>query len=131
MNLSLTKPAKRDYSYTQNRELSWLRFSERVLEEALADSVPLHERLKFISIFSTNLDEFYMIRVGSLTDLVLIKDESVDNKSGLTAAEQLELIHTETQRLSKRRDKIFSALEPVLEENSLALTTIKPIPKSV
>lgn len=123
MDLSSTKPANRDYSYTQNRELSWLRFNERVLEEALDDSVPLHERLKFISIFTTNLDEFYMIRVGSLTDLILIKDHSIDNKSGLTPAEQLDKIYEETQRLSARRDAILTALEPVMKEQSFTRIT--------
>lgn len=78
--------------YTQNRELSWLRFNERVLLEAMDNTVPLLERLKFVSIFTSNLDEFFMIRVGSLHDMTLMGENSVDNKSGLTARQQLEAI---------------------------------------
>ena len=67
------------YPFTQNRELSWLRFNERVLEEAADPRVPLLERLKFIAIFTSNLDEFYMIRCGSLYDLSLIDKDDIDN----------------------------------------------------
>ena len=62
-----------DFSYTQDRELSWLRFNERVMEEARDESVPLFERLKFAAIFTSNLDEFFMIRVGSIYDMTLLK----------------------------------------------------------
>ena len=78
--------------FSQNRELSWLRFNERVLSEADDETVPALERLKFISIFSGNLEEFFMIRVGSLYSMTGLKEKIVDNKSGMTPAEQLESI---------------------------------------
>lgn len=78
-----------DLSYTQNRELSWLAFDQRVLEEAADPSVPLMERLRFLSIFTSNLDEFFMVRVGSLTDLALVAPNARENKGGFSPAEQL------------------------------------------
>ena len=71
--------------FTQNRELSWLRFNQRVLEEARDESVPLMERMKFVAIFTSNLDEFFMIRVGSLYDLAVTDDKKIDQRSGMTA----------------------------------------------
>ena len=81
--------AREPQPYMQNRELSWLTFNERVLEEARDPSNPLAERLKFVSIFTSNLDEFFMIRVGSITDMALVKETHVDNKSGRTPEEIL------------------------------------------
>ena len=79
-------------NYTQNRELSWLKFNRRVLEEARDQTVPLLERLKFVAIFTSNLDEFFMIRVGSLTDMAAAAPGAVDSRSGMTPAEQLDAI---------------------------------------
>ena len=81
-------------NYTQNRELSWLRFDQRVLEEARDKSVPLLERMKFVAIFTSNLDEFFMIRVGSLYDMVQTDDRHKDSRSGMTPQEQLDAIAT-------------------------------------
>ena len=106
-----TVKTMKDYSYTQNRELSWLRFNRRVLEEAADQTVPLLERLKFISIFTSNLDEFFMIRVGSITDMTLSKQTHVDSKSGLTPSQQLQAIFKTVPGLYKQRDKILSQLE--------------------
>ncbi len=93
--------------YAQNRELSWLRFNERVLDEAWDKTVPLLERLKFISIFTSNLDEFFMIRVGSLFDLSLMDSEYCDNKSGMTAQEQLDKIYEEVKSLYEKQAYIY------------------------
>lgn len=103
-----------DYSYTQNRELSWLNFNQRVLKEAEDHSVPLLERLKFLAIYQSNLDEFFMIRVGSLTDLSLLKKTSFDNKSGLTTKQQLEAIYSAVNDLTKRKDRVYNKLNKEL-----------------
>lgn len=92
---------KRDYSYTQNRELSWLMFDNRVMDEAFDPEVPLFERLKFCEIFDSNLEEWFMIRVGGLSDLATLKNQPKDNKSHKTPAGQL--------------DAIFEALPPLVE----------------
>ena len=101
---------KIDVSYCQDRELSWLRFNERVLEEARDESVPLFERLKFASIFTSNLDEFFMIRVGSIYDMTLSKQSHIDSKSGMTPSEQLEAIFKAMPALYKQRDKTISTI---------------------
>lgn len=100
-----------DTSYTQNRELSWLEFNKRVLMEATSFDVPLYERLKFISIFTSNLEEFYMIRVGSLVDLNLLKKTVYDNKTGYIPQEQLDAIFANVPELYVLRDQIFYDLE--------------------
>ena len=97
-------------TYTQNRELSWLKFDDRVLKEAKDNTVPLLERLNFISIFTSNLDEFYMIRCGSLFDLTLIDEDDWDNKTGWSPQEQLDAIFKATKPLYEERDLIFDEI---------------------
>lgn len=87
-----------DYTYTQNRELSWLRFNRRVLEEGADETVPALERLKFIAIFASNLDEFFMVRVGSLVDMAAVSPEEVDSKSGMRPREQLKAVYEAVPR---------------------------------
>lgn len=110
----LRKPP-RDFSYTQNRELSWLRFNNRVLDEAFDETVPLFERLKFVSIFESNLDEFLMVRVGGLSDLAELKKQPVDNKSNMTASEQVDAVMAEMPGLLTRWESIFKSIEGKLD----------------
>ena len=99
--------SKKEQNYTQNRELSWLRFNQRVLEEAQDSSVPLLERMKFVAIFTSILDEFFMIRVGSLYDMVMMEDTSVDIRSGMNAREQLDAIYDAVGPMYKERDRTY------------------------
>lgn len=96
--------------YYNNRELSWLAFNERVLEEAEDLENPLLERLKFLAIFSSNLDEFFMVRVAGLQDQVRAGFNKPENKSGLTPKEQLTKIAERTQSLVRRQMELFRHL---------------------
>ena len=99
-----------------NRELSWLGFNERVLEEAEDEMNPLLERLMFVSIFRSNLDEFFMVRVGGLHDAMFVPGESIDSRSGMGPREQLDAIRPEVNRLSERRDKAYAEIMEKLGE---------------
>lgn len=106
--------SKEKLIYTQNRELSWLRFNKRVLEEAQDSTVPLLERMKFVAIFTSNLDEFFMIRVGSLYDMSLVDEKTVDIKSGWTIREQLDQIYSVVRPMYKERDKTYAEIKKQL-----------------
>ncbi len=102
--------------YMQNRELSWLTFNERCLDQATDPAVPLLERLQFISIFCSNLREFFMVRVGSLTDLSLIEDDIRDNKTLMTPAQQLDLIYARARELYAKLADVYRDLSAELAE---------------
>lgn len=108
-----------DQGFTQNRELSWLQFNARVLAEAEDETVPLLERVKFLAIFTSNLDEFFMIRVGSLCDMAAVDKNGIDNKSGMTAKEQLRRIYAAVPPLYERRDRAFADVETRLRDEGL------------
>ena len=99
--------------YLQNRELSWLDFNERVLEQGADESVPLLQRLNFISIFWSNLQEFFMVRVGSLTDLSLVKKHIVDSKSNMTPSEQLRAIYLRCHELYPAYERTFEQVTQI------------------
>jgi polyphosphate kinase len=115
----------RSSPYMQNRELSWLRFNQRVLEEAADETVPLLERLKFVSIFSSNLDEFFMIRVGGLYGRALLGDETRDNKSHLTPQEQLERIYSAVSLLYPKRDAVYQKIRAALPAYGIVPLTME------
>lgn len=121
---------KVDTSYTQNRELSWLRFNERVLEEAVDPNVPLFEKLKFVAIYTSNLDEFYRVRVGSLCEMASLDDShKFDNKSFMTPQQQLAKIFAATKRLSKKADKIFADVEKALRKEGIERKKVSTLSK--
>ncbi len=113
---------KRDMSYTQNRELSWLKFNERVLAQAIDPTVPLMERMRFVSIFTSNLDEFFMVRVGSLIDMDMLAPDETDNKSGMTPREQVSAICAAVRPLVERRDAIYAKLMKALDNAGVTET---------
>lgn len=122
-----------DFSYTQNRELSWLEFNIRVLNEAHDLEVPDLEKLTFVSIFTSNLDEFFMVRVGSLNDLAKIKEQVPDNKSNMTNKDQLKAIFDKMPELYERKDRAYFEVEDKLRSHNvcnLAYKELSPEEKS-
>ena len=105
--------------YMQNRELSWLDFNERVLDQGADPTVPLLERLNFISIFWSNLQEFFMVRVGSLTDLSLLKKPVIDVRTGMTPSEQITAIHTRCHALYPLQESAFQKLRSELASEGI------------
>ena len=117
-----------------NRELSWLKFNERVIDEADDKRVPLCERLTFVSIFNSNLDEFYMIRVGSLYDQMILAKKSkqefitgFDNKSMMTAEQQLDAVFAETRELLHKKDKIYARLMYEFDSQGVKLISFNDV----
>lgn len=112
-----------------NRELSWLKFNERVLEEAESEKNPLCERLTFASIYQSNLDEFFMVRVGSLIDQMIVSKNVKDNKTGMTAKEQIQAILARVAKLNRRKDTVYENLMDEVAQAGIRLVDFRKIGK--
>lgn len=120
------KPMKAQSLYI-NRELSWLKFNERVLEEAECEQVPLCERLNFLSIYQSNLDEFFMVRVGSLVDQMLLSGNMKDSKTNMTAEEQIDAILAQVKKLDCRKAAVYETLMERLETCGIRLVDFRKL----
>ena len=110
-----------------NRELSWLKFNERVLEEAADETIPLCERLSFLSIFQSNLDEFFMVRVGSIHDMQLLSKPVRENKTNMTAGEQIDAILAATRELTAKKDWVYEQVMSQVAEQGIQIVDFHSI----
>ena len=120
---------KKENKIYMNRELSWLKFNERVLDEAKREGVPLCERLTFLSIYQTNLEEFFRVRVGSLQDQNLICPNDKENKTNMTPAEQINAIFSRVRELNSRKDAIYDELQNRIAGYGIRFVSFKELNK--
>ena len=112
-----------------NRELSWLEFNHRVLSESLNPNIPLMERLKFLSIYFSNLDEFFMVRVGSLHDQSILEPDKLDDKTGLNAAGQIAAIRRKVEAINPIAERAWSSLRQLLSTQDIEVLDIHHMSK--
>lgn len=125
--IAAPQPARPDIFV--NRELSWLEFNHRVLSESLNPNIPLMERLKFLSIYFSNLDEFFMVRVGSLHDQSILEPDKLDDKTGLNAAGQIAAIRRKVEAINPIAERAWSSLRQLLSTQDIEVLDIHHMSK--